>query len=157
MPSVLPVAARRCTMLGVPKPPTRRPKGATMPTHTLQEWAIERADELPGAAPEQPFGPDSTVYKVRGKMFLLLSDATGEPFVTVKARPADASTLREAFADIIPGYHMNKRHWISLRSGGALDEALVKDLITESYLLVVETLPRAQRPVDPTTFGQPAT
>lgn len=128
--------------------------GAHMSQTTLQEWAAARADELPGSAPEQPFGPDSTVYKVRGKMFLLLSDATGEPFVTVKATPADASTLREAFDDIIPGYHMNKRHWITLRAGGALEEELVRDLVTESYLLVVETLPRAQRPVDPATFGQ---
>lgn len=123
---------------------------------TLQEWAIERADELPGSAPEQPFGPDTTVYKVRGKVFLLLSHATDEPFVTLKARPADASTLREAFAEIIPGYHMNKKHWISLRPGGALEQALVRDLVTESYLLVVETLPRAKRPVDTETFGQPA-
>ena len=128
--------------------------GAHMSQTTLQEWATARADELPGSAPEQPFGPDSTVYKVRGKMFLLLSDTTGEPFVTVKATPADASTLREAFDDIIPGYHMNKRHWITLRAGGALEEELVRDLVTESYLLVVETLPRAQRPVDPATFGQ---
>ncbi|MFD1202963.1 MmcQ/YjbR family DNA-binding protein [Leucobacter albus] len=121
---------------------------------TLQQWATARADELPGAVPEQPFGPDHWVYKVRGKMFLLLSDATGEPFVTVKARPADATTLREAFDEIIPGYHMNKRHWVSLRSGGSLEEPLVRDLVTESYLLVVESLPRVQRPVDPATFGQ---
>lgn len=126
-----------------------------MTEHMPREWAIERADELPGSAPEQPFGPEATVYKVRGKVFLLLSEGAAEPLVTVKARPADSTTLREAFPDIIPGYHMNKRHWISLRSGGGLEEALVKDLVTESYLLVVETLPRAQRPVDPATFGQP--
>lgn len=124
---------------------------------TLQEWASARADELPGSAPGQPFGPEATVYKVRGKVFLLLSEGSTEPFVTLKAKPADATTLREAFDDIIPGYHMNKRHWISLRAGGALDEALVRDLVTESYLLVVESLPRAQRPVDPSTFGQPGT
>ena len=124
--------------------------------NTLQEWAAARAEELPGASLEQPFGPEHWVYKVRGKMFLLFSDASGEPFVTVKAGPADATTLREAFAEIIPGYHMNKRHWITLRGGGALEQALVRDLVTESYLLVVEALPRSQRPVDPATFGQPA-
>ncbi|KIP53391.1 MmcQ/YjbR family DNA-binding protein [Leucobacter komagatae] len=127
-----------------------------MSTRTLREWAAERAEELPGAGAEQPFGPDHTVYKVRGKMFLLFSNAPGGPYVTLKARPADANTLREAFDDVSPGYHMNKRHWISLTTGGTLEEALVRDLVTESYLLVVETLPRAQRPVDPSTFGQPA-
>lgn len=49
---------------------------------------------------------------------------------------------------------MNKKHWITMTGGGRLDGQLVADLVTESYLLVVEKLPRAQRPVDPATFGQ---
>ena len=143
-------------MLGLPES-TQPAEGAPhVDPHTARRGLSRAQNELPGSAPEQPFGPDTTVYKVRGKVFLLLSHATSEPFVTLKARPADASTLREAFAEIIPGYHMNKRHWISLKSGGTLEEELVRDLVTESYLLVVETLPRAQRPVDPATFGQPA-
>jgi len=51
---------------------------------------------------------------------------------------------------------MNKRHWITLNPGGAIDEELVRNLVTESYLLVVENLPRSKRPVDPQTFGQSA-
>ena len=64
------------------------------------------------------------------------------------------ASLREAFPDIIPGYHMNKRHWISLKPDGELEPAFVDDLVTESYLLVVEGLPKRLRPVDPATFGQ---
>lgn len=55
-----------------------------------------------------------------------------------------------------PGYHMNKRHWIALHPDGDLDPGLVDDLVTESYLLVVEGLPRTQRPVDPETFAHRA-
>ncbi len=49
---------------------------------------------------------------------------------------------------------MNKKHWISLRPGGTLPQDLVRELVTESYLLVVENLPRRRRPVDPATFGK---
>ncbi|WP_172653053.1 MmcQ/YjbR family DNA-binding protein [Rhodococcus opacus] len=120
---------------------------------TLQEHAKSRADELPGANLEHPFGPDWEVYKVRGKVFMLLTAVTGEPIVIIKAAPADGEALRSAHADITTGYHMNKRHWITLSPGESIDEALVDELVTESYLLVVENLPRTERPVDPKTFG----
>jgi predicted DNA-binding protein (MmcQ/YjbR family) len=74
--------------------------------------------------------------------------------VIVKADPEDARALREQHEDITPGYHMNKKHWITLRPGGTLQKALVEDLVTESYRLVVEKLPRAKQPVDPRTFGR---
>ncbi|KKI21424.1 MULTISPECIES: MmcQ/YjbR family DNA-binding protein [unclassified Leucobacter] len=120
----------------------------------LQRWASDRAEELPGAHVEYPFGPDFEVYRVRDLMFMAHTVRTGAPIVILKARPADAEVLREAFAEITPGYHMNKKHWITLNPGGRLERQLVEDLVTESYLLVVEKLPRAQRPVDPATFGQ---
>ncbi|MDV7241694.1 MULTISPECIES: MmcQ/YjbR family DNA-binding protein [Rhodococcus] len=121
---------------------------------TLHEHAQSRADELPGANLEHPFGPEWEVYKVRGKVFMLLTAVTGEPIVILKAAPADGEALRSAHADITPGYHMNKRHWITLSPGESIDKALVDELVTESYLLVVENLPRTERPVDPKTFGQ---
>lgn len=122
----------------------------------LQRWSSERSDELPGTSLEYPFGPDFRVFRVRGKMFMAHTEMTGAPIVILKARPADGAVLREAYAEITPGYHMNKRHWITLNPGGRLerDRQLVEDLVTESYLLVVEGLPRASRPVDPETFGQ---
>ncbi|HEY3506117.1 MAG TPA: MmcQ/YjbR family DNA-binding protein [Actinocatenispora sp.] len=125
-----------------------------MNDNKLQELARERAQELPGAGLEHPFGPEWEVFKVRDKVFMLLTELTGESIVIVKAAPEDAKALREQHEDITPGYHMNKQHWITLHPGGDLRKQLVNDLITESYLLVVEGLPRAQRPVDPATFGR---
>ncbi len=125
-----------------------------MDDDTLQQYAGERVEELPGAELEHPFGPDWDVYKVRDKVFMLLTEITGEPIVIVKAAPEDGKALREQHEDITPGYHMNKQHWVTLHPGGNLPEQLVEDLVTESYLLVVENLPRAKRPVDPATFGR---
>jgi predicted DNA-binding protein (MmcQ/YjbR family) len=119
--------------------------------NTLQEQARARAQELPGAGLEHPFGPEWEVFKVRDKVFMLLTE---EPIVILKAAPEDGKALREQHEDITPGYHMNKQHWITLHPGGDLRKQLVDNLVTESYVLVVEGLPRAKRPVDPTTFGR---
>ncbi|MRG61699.1 MmcQ/YjbR family DNA-binding protein [Agromyces sp. CFH 90414] len=119
----------------------------------VQQCARRRAEELPGAVLEYPFGPDWEVFKVRGRVFMLLTEITGEPIVTLKSAPEDGRALREQHEGITPGYHMNKRHWITLRPGGTLGQRLVDELVTESYRLVVANLPRAARPVDPATFG----
>ena len=120
----------------------------------LQERARARVDELPGAVLEHPFGPGWDVYKVRDKVFMLLTDVTGEPIVILKTDPEDSKELQEQHDDITPGYHMNKKHWITLHPSGDLQTQLIDDLVTDSYLLVVETLPHAKRPVDPVTFGR---
>ena len=120
----------------------------------LQEHARARVRELPGADLEHPFGPGWDVYKVRDKVFMLLTDVTGEPIVILKTDPEDGTVLREQHEGITTGYHMSKKHWITLHPGGNLQKHLVEDLVTESYLLVVENLPRAERPVDPATFGR---
>lgn len=116
--------------------------------------AHHRCSELPGSALTRPFGPGWDVYKVRGKVFALFTEAPGRPMVILKADPFDAELLRGSHREITPGYHMNKRHWISVEPGPGVDAALVTDLITDSYLLVVEKLPRRDRPVDPATFGR---
>ncbi|MBT2565191.1 MmcQ/YjbR family DNA-binding protein [Arthrobacter sp. ISL-85] len=118
----------------------------------LQALARARVQELPGADLEHPFGSEWDVYKVRGKVFMLMTDVTGQPIVVVKADPEDGKALREEHADITPGYHMNKQHWITLHPGGTLKKTLVDQLVTESYLLVVANLPQAKRPVDPALF-----
>ncbi|MFD5598484.1 MmcQ/YjbR family DNA-binding protein [Leucobacter sp. NPDC058333] len=120
----------------------------------LHERAAARAEELPGAVLEHPFAPEIDVYKVRGKVFMLCSTLQGSEIVTLKAAPADANALREAYPEIVPGYHMNKKHWITVSAGGVLDAELLDDLVTESYLQVIETLPKHARPVDPATFGR---
>jgi predicted DNA-binding protein (MmcQ/YjbR family) len=120
----------------------------------LQRIARARVDELPGASLEHPFGPDWDVFKVRDKVFMLMTDVTGEPIVILKADPEDGKALQQQHDDITPGYHMNKKHWITLHPSGDLPTQLIDDLVTDSYLHVVANLPRAKRPVDPATFGR---
>ncbi len=80
-----------------------------------------------------------------GKVFMLMTDMPGHPVVILKADPDDAAALRERHTDITPGYHMNKRHWITVEGGGAVDEKLVKELVIDSYRLVVGGLPKSGR------------
>jgi len=119
----------------------------------MQDWVRARSEELPGVTVDQPFGPEVDVFRVRGFMFMALSPSTATG-VTLKSAPADAEALRATFPAIIPGYHMNKRHWITLLADGSLEQGLVEELVTEAYRLVVAKLPRAQRPVDPEIFGR---
>jgi predicted DNA-binding protein (MmcQ/YjbR family) len=125
-----------------------------MQQHDLrpQEWSAARAEELPGSERTHQATGDWEVWKVSGKVFMLQTSMPGEPVVILKADPADALALREAHTDITPGYHMDKTHWITLHPGGGIDAGLVDDLVTDSYLLVVDGLPKRQRPVDPETF-----
>ena len=118
----------------------------------LQARSATRADELPGAERTHQSTGDWELWKVGGKVFMLHTAMPGDPVVILKADPADAESLREAHAQITPGYHMNKKHWITLHPGGGIDPGLIDDLVTESYLLVVEGLPKQQRPVDAETF-----
>ena len=120
---------------------------------TLQKTAADRAEELPGARLEHPFGPDWEVFKVRGKVFMPMTEVPGRPVVILKADPDEALALREQNSRITAGYHMNKKHWITLESGEGVDKDLVRELVTDSYLLVVAHLPKAERPVDPHTYG----
>ncbi|PWG15384.1 cytoplasmic protein [Streptomyces sp. V2] len=120
---------------------------------TLQKTAADCAEELPGAQLEHPFGPDWEVFKVRGKVFMLMTDVPGRPVVILKADPGEALALQEHNGHITPGYHMNKKHWITLEGGDSIDKELVRELVTDSYLLVVAHLPKAQQPVDPHTYG----
>ncbi|MEU0031355.1 MmcQ/YjbR family DNA-binding protein [Streptomyces sp. NPDC006335] len=122
----------------------------------LLKTAADRAEELPGSGLEHPFGPDWEVYKVRGKVFMLMTEVPGRPVVILKSDPGEAKALREENADITPGYHMNKKHWITLEGGDAIDHGLVEELVTESYRLVVAQLPKSQQPVDPHTYGRRA-
>lgn len=128
----------------------------TMDGEALQKTAADHAEELPGAGLEHPFGPEWEVYKVRGKVFMLMTQVTGEPMVILKSAPEEAAALRHEHVEISPGYHMNKKHWITLEGGNTIDEALVKELVTDSYRLVVDGLARSQQPVDPHTYGRRA-
>jgi len=92
-----------------------------------------------------PFGPDVLVYKVCGKMFALAIPDDVPPRVNLKCDPERAEELRDEYEAIIPGYHMNKRHWNTVILDGTLPEALVRELIDHSYELVVRGLRKADR------------
>jgi len=92
-----------------------------------------------------PFGNDTLVFKVGGKIFLLLSLESKPIQFNAKAEPSKAIELRENHSSIIPGYHMNKMHWNSVICDGSLSKKLVFELISDSYGLIVNALPRKTR------------
>ncbi|MCG7208783.1 MmcQ/YjbR family DNA-binding protein [Streptomyces arenae] len=98
------------------------------------------------AVEDFPFNPDISVFKVLGKMFAL-SWIDAKPLkVNLKCDPEDAVRLRADHEGLIaPGYHMNKRHWNTVTVDGGLPDRLVRELIEDSYDLVVAGLPRSER------------
>jgi predicted DNA-binding protein (MmcQ/YjbR family) len=93
-----------------------------------------------------PFGPETSVFKVEGKIFALSQLAASPLRVSLKCEPLLAEQLREAHEAVIPGYHLNKRHWNTVIIDGSLPERMVKDMIEDSYDLVVSGLPASRRP-----------
>jgi predicted DNA-binding protein (MmcQ/YjbR family) len=91
---------------------------------------------LPGAEETFPFGPETSVFKVGGKMFAIVGLKAKPLRVTLKCEPELSVQLRNTYEEIIPGYHTNKRHWITVDLTGSLDDALVRELIGGSYDLV---------------------
>ena len=98
-----------------------------------------------GAVEEFPFGPETSVFKVGGKMFALSGLERRPLHVSLKCEPDLADQLRRAHEAINPGYHLNKRHWNTVTLDGSLPDDMVRDLIEDSYDLVVAGLPRAKR------------
>ena len=96
----------------------------------------------PGTTEERPFGPDVLVFKVMGKMFTLTDAEPPPKSMNVKCDPDDCRALRAQFEGIIPGYHMDKRHWVTVQFNSDVPEKLALELIDESYDLVVATLPK---------------
>jgi predicted DNA-binding protein (MmcQ/YjbR family) len=115
----------------------------------LHEVAARTAMGLPAAECTEPFGEGAFVYKVVGKMFVMTSELRGVPIVNLKCAPPHGAALVRDHDEITPGWHMNKRHWITLSPGAGIDETLVEDLVANAYDLVVAGLPRAKRPIDP--------
>ncbi len=92
-----------------------------------------------------PFGPNTSVFKVAGKMFALSQLAAESLRVSVKCEPDLAVALRRAHPAVLPGYHLNKRHWNTVVIDGTLPDDVVRDMIEDSYDLVVGALSRARR------------
>jgi predicted DNA-binding protein (MmcQ/YjbR family) len=112
-----------------------------------EDTALDTCGNLPSAELTHPFGFETAVYKVRGKVFAILPLDAERPSITLKSHPEDAASLVREFEAVTPGYHMNKKHWITVALDVDLPDGLAAELIEESYRLVIATLPRAQQPV----------
>ena len=135
-------------------PPNEEPT-ALLTDDPLLTAALDAALALP-AAELYTFATDWEGVRVKGKWFLntTVRKTTMREYriVNVKAEPLDVLVLCQEYESITPDYHMNKKHWISIQPGTDTTEALIQELMTESYLLVVSSLPRAECPGDPATF-----
>lgn len=105
---------------------------------------------LPGAFEDFPFGPETSVFKVRAgagpaRMFALADLAAVPLSVSLKCEPALARQLRAAHPEITGAWHLNKTHWNGVRLDGELADGMVRDMIEDSYDLVVSRLPRQDR------------
>ena len=91
---------------------------------------------MPGAVEEYPFGPTASVFKVGRKIFAIASLARDPLDISLKCEPELSELLRAGHQAIVPGYHLNKRHWITVTLGSDAPDGLVRDLIEDSYDLV---------------------
>ena len=115
----------------------------------MVEWCRATCLALPDATTDEPFGPGTHAFRVRGKIFALLMHAapvSAHPIVNLKAEPRELPLLLEAHEHVLPGWHMNKKHWISVELAPDVERELITELVEDSYDNVIAGLPRAQRP-----------
>ncbi len=96
----------------------------------------------PNVTESFPFGDNVLVFKVHNKIFLLLHLGEEKSF-NAKCNPEKAIEFRNQYADIIPGYHMNKKHWNTVKFNGSLSKEIILELINQSYYLVFKALPKS--------------
>jgi predicted DNA-binding protein (MmcQ/YjbR family) len=116
-------------------------KGCYMDIETLRAYCMAKK----AVVETFPFGDTTMVFKVAGKMFLLVSLASSPLQFNAKCDPDKVIELREQHDAIQPGYHMNKQHWNTIIIDGRLPNALLRELIDESYELIVQSLPKKAR------------
>ena len=111
----------------------------TVSGHRVEQAARRTAEDLPGVSHGYPFTEGLDVYKVAGKVFLI---------VTVKVDPDHGRALQRSHESVGPGRYLDKRHWLSIAAGPGVTTDLVENLVAGSYALVVERVPRRDRPDD---------
>lgn len=109
-----------------------------MNLETLRDYCLQ----LPGVTEELPFGPDTLVFKVMGKVFLLTPLDSHRQSFNAKCDPEKAEELREKYSDVKPGYHMNKKHWNTVFVTGSVPSEELFSWVRDSYDLVVKSLPK---------------
>jgi predicted DNA-binding protein (MmcQ/YjbR family) len=117
----------------------------------LQTRAVNLEDirdfalSLPAVSEDLPFGPDTLVFKVYGKIFMLFSLDQIEQSVNLKCDPEKAIELRDRYSEVVPGFHMNKKHWNTIHLQGNITQKLLREWIQDSYRLVVAKVPKKDR------------
>ena len=100
---------------------------------------------LPLVKEDYPFGPDVQVFKIKEKLFAIMTTRQSIERVNLKCDPEEAIILREIFEDVIQGYHMNKMHWNTIILNGSIPDSEIKRMIDRSYCLVVKKLKKTDR------------
>lgn len=112
-----------------------------MNVETLRNYCLSK----PGAEETLPFGPDTLVFKVGGKAFLLMGLGEEQLRFNVKCDPDKALELREEYGCVLPGYHMNKKHWNTIVVDGSVSTRQLREWIDHSYDLVSASLPKKKK------------
>lgn len=112
-----------------------------MDIETFRNYCLSKK----GTTEELPFGPETLVFKVMGKIFAATGLDEDQFRVNLKCDPARAIELREAHPEVLPGWHMNKKHWNTVYFEQGLSDELLQELIDHSYELVVMGLPKKLR------------
>ncbi len=108
---------------------------------TIRQYCLDK----PATTESLPFDEHTLVFKVGSKMFALVSLNTEPLRINLKCDPERAVILRERYPQIMPGYHMNKKHWNTIVVDGILSPLFINELIDHSYHLVVKSLTRKER------------
>ncbi|GAA1710006.1 MmcQ/YjbR family DNA-binding protein [Fodinicola feengrottensis] len=117
------------------------PKAQALTPAKIAAFALEFAE----TTEENPFGFGTDVYKVVGKVFVILSPENDPPRVSLKCDPDLALHLREQYDAVTPGYHLNKRHWNTVALDGSVPADEVLEMVEHSYWRVAAGLPKATR------------
>jgi predicted DNA-binding protein (MmcQ/YjbR family) len=100
---------------------------------------------MKGATEDFPFADDVSVYKVMNKMFALLPMDVDPPTISLKCDPNEAIMLRQMYEAVTGGYHLNKKHWNTVTVDGEIPDQQIREMIADSYDLVVQKLTKKQR------------
>ncbi|SHF98274.1 Predicted DNA-binding protein, MmcQ/YjbR family [Microbulbifer donghaiensis] len=111
-----------------------------MDRKAAREYLLSR----PEAKEDFPFGPDVAVFKIKGKMFATLGRLNGVDCTNLKCDPDEAQALRDIFTGVIPGYHMNKKHWNTVLLDGSVPDYEIERMMDRSYGLVVRGLRKVE-------------
>lgn len=112
-----------------------------MDIETFRNYCLSKK----GTTEELPFGPETLVFKVMGKLFAATGLDEDQFRVNLKCDPDRAIELREAHPEVLPGWHMNKKHWNTVYFEQGLEDEKLRELIDHSYELVVKGLPKKLR------------